>query len=57
MRNKNIYNENGKIPAAWQKVRVRGSISVTARLHTRAARRNVGSLQSRKELPVMEERS
>jgi hypothetical protein len=31
MHNKNIYNENLKIPAARQQFSVRGSISVTAR--------------------------
>jgi hypothetical protein len=37
MHNKNIYNENRKIPAARQQYSVRGSISVTAQPHTRAA--------------------
>jgi hypothetical protein len=37
MYNKNIYNENLKIPAARQQFSVRRSISVTARPRTRAA--------------------
>jgi hypothetical protein len=37
MHNKNIYNENWKIPAARQQFSVRGSISFTERLRTRAA--------------------
>jgi hypothetical protein len=36
---KNIYNENWKIPAAQQEISVHGSISVTGRPYTRAARR------------------
>jgi hypothetical protein len=31
MHNRNIYNENWKIPAARQQSSVRGSIAVTAR--------------------------
>jgi hypothetical protein len=37
MHDKNIENENWKIPAARQQFSVSGSISVTARQRTRAA--------------------
>jgi hypothetical protein len=37
MHNKNIYNENWKIPAAQQQFSVHGSISVTALPRIRAA--------------------
>jgi hypothetical protein len=37
MHNKNIYNENWKIPAVWQQFSVRGSISITVWSHTCAA--------------------
>jgi hypothetical protein len=37
--NKNIYNENWKIPAARQLFSVRGSVSLTAQQRTRAAQR------------------
>jgi hypothetical protein len=39
MHNKNIYNENWKIPAAWQQFSVCGSIWVTAWLCIHAAER------------------